>query len=969
LLPTRHRQDDQRESVGCHDLSYDPHTFFCAGQNAMKHHSHFLFTRSLPLYIASLFLVACGGGSGGTEGSGQAPDPVTVDLPIAYIERPLPADEDDPELLLAKDILDPAAFNPGAAIYLKPRATAIAAAENITQDAFIDDENFIPETPNYDVKDLSIHSDGDRLLFAMRAPEIPNADEEDQPTWDIWEYHLTTKVLRRIITSDIVAAAGHDLNPAYLPDDSIVFSSTRQTRSRAMLLDDNKPQYTAQEEGNDGPAFVLHVMDNDGTNIQQITYNQSHDLQPTVLDNGRVLFTRWDQAGSNNLSLYTVNPDGTDVQYHYGFNSLNTTPRDEALTLFRPQAMPDNRVASIFKRRSEFLGGDMVVIDTENFVENELAINGGSGEAQAPLYHLEIVTDNERSRNGVFSSLHPLFDGTNRLLVSWSQCRMQVIATGRLVPCTDEWWDNEETEIAPPLFGIWIYNLTDSTQQPVVLGKEGLMFTEAVTLEPRVAAAYIAPTTDNSSLGTLHIRSVYDGNLAGIDPDDFTLGAVANPAITPTADRPARFVRIVKAVSIADGDVLDEQDDNVYGNRFNQNNNMREIIGYTPVEPDGSVLVQVPADIAFTLQVLDADGRRFSTNTTYWMQLRPGERRECNDCLSTTATQPVSRADIQFDSINSGAAGGASFPGPARYQNIGVGEFPEYVLALPESGETMAEFAARTFFAVPAVQEGEPDNYTTEGLRQPTVDLIFTDEWTDVALASRAAPFAQRYADLIPGEPEESITKAPLKNKGCLSEWNSTCRTVINYENHIYYLWGRERMMPIDPDADVVIFEDRRCTACHNRADESVDPAVAQIPAGQLELTNAPSTDNQMTSYRELLFDDVELELVEGGSLTPRIIETGECNVDENGEEIRDEDGICLSPVVETVPVDASMSTAGARASGRFFNRFVDHDPVTETADHRGLLNPSEMKLLREWLDLGGRYYQNPFDSADPIQD
>jgi hypothetical protein len=237
----------------------------------MTHLSRSSFISSLPIWCASLFLIACGGG-GGSEGSGQEPDPVTVDLPIAYIERPLPADEDDPEALLPLDILDPMAFNAGAAVYLKPRATALAAAENITATAFINDENFTPEAPNYDVKDLSIHPDGDRLLFSMRAPEIPNADEEDQPKWGIWEYDLTTRVLRRVITSNIVADAGHDVSPRHLPDDRIVFSSTRQLRSRAMLLDDNKPQYTAQEEGNDGPAFVLHVMDGDGTNIQQITY-------------------------------------------------------------------------------------------------------------------------------------------------------------------------------------------------------------------------------------------------------------------------------------------------------------------------------------------------------------------------------------------------------------------------------------------------------------------------------------------------------------------------------------------------------------------------------------------------------------------------------------------------------------------------------------------------------------------------
>ena len=235
-------------------------------------------------------------------------------------------------------------------------------------------------------------------------------------------------------------------------------------------------------------------------------------------------------------------------------------------------------------------------------------------------------------------------------------------------------------------------------------------------------------------------------------------------------------------------------------------------------------------------------------------------------------------------------------------------------------------------------------------------DLLFVDEWTDPAQATRATPFAQRYIDLIPGMQEESIARAPLKNKGCLDDWNSTCRTVINYENHIYYLWQLER--PVD-------LVDRRCTICHNRTD--IDGLV-QVPAGQLELISAPSVDNQMTSYRELLFASAALDLVEG-SLTPRVVDTGECNVDINGVEIRDENGICTDPVLTTVQVQASMSGNGARASNRFFNRFSIFDPVNQTVDHRGFLNPSELKLLREWLDLGGRYYQNPFDSADPIQD
>ena len=48
---------------------------------------------------------------------------------------------------------------------------------------------------------------------------------------------------------------------------------------------------------------------------------------------------------------------------------------------------------------------------------------------------------------------------------------------------------------------------------------------------------------------------------------------------------------------------------------------MREILGYAPVQPDGSVQIQVPAQVPFTIDVLDANGRRITAQHTSWMQL------------------------------------------------------------------------------------------------------------------------------------------------------------------------------------------------------------------------------------------------------------------------------------------------------------------------------------------------------------
>jgi hypothetical protein len=58
--------------------------------------------------------------------------------------------------------------------------------------------------------------------------------------------------------------------------------------------------------------------------------------------------------------------------------------------------------------------------------------------------------------------------------------------------------------------------------------------------------------------------------------------------------------------------------------------------------------------------------------------------------------------------------------------------------------------------------------------------------------------------------------------------------------------------------------------------------------------------------------------------------------------------------------VNPVLSTAGARASGAFFSLFA------ADGSHAGYLDPVELKLLAEWLDIGAQYYNNPFDVPPP---
>ncbi len=925
-----------------------------------------------------VLLGACGGGSGTTNTkSKQQPDPVAVDLPIAYVKRPIPVDEDMNPVY--PDLLDPTAFNPGAAIYVKDRATSLAIETNITDAAFA-------KGVLYDVKDLSASPDGKKLLFAMHAPLIPNATPLRQTKWHIWEYNLTTKVLRPIITSSIVLEQGDDLSPRYLPDGRILFSSSRQIRSKAILLDDGKPQFSALEEGGDTPAFVLHTMKDDGTDIQQITYNQSHDLQPTVLQNGKILYTHWDQFGTNKLSFYTINPDGSQVDRHYGYFSMNIAPTtaDAArVRLFRPQEMLDGRIAAIMKPDAELLGGDMVVIDTKHFYENDLQIPAGGGTgatAQTSISKLPIninVGPLEFSPHGRYSSLSPLFDGSQRLLVSWSECRLIEPVNKQLKPCTQTWLNTSGVIEAPPLFGIWVYNIEQQTQQPVVLAQEGMMFTEAVSLEPRTTPTFIQPNLNSDlyteSVGMLHIRSVYD-----MDGTFNNYGVAAFTNVDQIAQaapelRPARFIRLIKAVSILDDVTEDALGDNTYGSLFNQFTNLREILGYAPVEPDGSVKTKVPADVAFTIEVLDKDGKRIGATHRQWLQLRPGEVRECNGCHNAvTVNAGHGRPDAELASINKGAPSTGQFINTIRYDNLGTP-------LLPKAGETMAEFAERS---TSCLTQGDPNSCyafsnraKNVNYRAPSVDLVFNDEWSDPVIRPKSPSFEYRYKNLATNVAE---LHAPT-SEGCMEPdgWTSLCRVIVNYEQHIQPLWERNG-----------------CTTCHSSIDAAGN-ANAKIPSGQLELLNTKAAAGMpMVSYTQLTAGSNRQILDANGNLTTLIpvcelppadlyTDIPQCviTLDAAGapscaglavcpfEQDPNTNAVLLDatgmpiPRTSTIAVNARMARGSARGSARFFNKFTTFNAATDSMDHRKLLNESELKLLAEWLDIGGRYYNNPFDS------
>ena len=831
---------------------------------------------------------------------GVGVDPVVENFGIGYVQRPLPAMDNSDSRRLS-------GYDAGGDLYFRDLSAPGVAAKNVTA---------IITAGEGDVRDVSVSYDGKRLLFALRKADVDGRAAEEQPTWNIWEYNTVSDTLHRIIASDITADAGQDRAPRYLPDGRIVFTSTRQRQARATLLDEGKPQFAALDERRREPAFVLHVMESDGSDIRQLSFNQSHDLDPVVLANGEILFSRWDNMGrQSQISFYKVHPDGTGLEVVYGAHShlagANT------LQFLRPQVMPDGRLLSLLKPfRSPYGGGNLVTIDVNNYTDStQLAVNsllGNITSAQQAATNLDVQQGLAPSLAGRFSAGFPLRDGSNRLLVSWTPCRLQT-ATRGIQPCTEMALADPAVVEAAPLYGLYLYNRDDATQVPLLVPREGIIYSDIVTAQARplpdiLADQMLDPALAQEGTAILHIRSVYDfdGRFRGLSSGKASIAALADPAQTLADQRPARFLRVIKAVAIPGRNVR-----RLRGTAFGRSSGqlMREIVAYAPIEPDGSVRIKVPANVPLTISVLDQNGRRISARHQNWLQLRPGETLNCNGCHDHRSglAHGSSRAPV---ALNSGAA------------TTGLPFVNTVATFFADMGETMAETRSRL----------EPASL------QPSVDIVYDDVWTDAASAGRAvdASFSYRYSRLR--------TPVPV-SAACQTKWQPSCRIVINYETVIHPLWG------LDRGADT-------CTNCHSSRDVVGN---LQVPAAQLDLSDgaAPEQPEHFISYRELLFSDNEQAIVMG-ALQDRQIAATDANgnplfvTDANGNPLLDANGQPI-PVMVTVPIRPPMSVGGANASRRFFQPFI------AGGSHVGRLDAAELRLISEWLDIGAQYYNDPF--------
>jgi hypothetical protein len=454
------------------------------------------------------------------------------------------------------------------------------------------------------IRDPAVSWDGERVLFAWKKA----LDEDD---YHLYELAMATGKVRQLTFGLGVA----DYEPAYLPNGDIVFASTRCVQTVDCWWTEVSNLYTC---------------DPDGRFLRRLGFDQVHTVYPQVLDDGRVIYTRWDYNDRGQLfpqPLFQMNPDGTGQTEFYGNNSWFPT------TIAHARGIPGtHKVMAILCGHHSSQAGKLAIIDpAQGRQENQgvqliapirptpaerIDAYGQSGDLWQYPYPL-----NERQflvgyapRGWTESGRHT---DDAEFAIYWMDIngRRELLAHDRRWPC----------------------------QQPVPLAPRN---------RPPVRPSLVDYRNDS---GAYYVQDAHAGPaLAGIPR-----GTVAKLRVIALQFRssgigsnhsygPGGDAMVSTPVAIGNGTW-----------------DVKVVLGDTPVQPDGSAFLKVPARTPVYFQALDINGHAVQTMRS-WSTVQPGETQSCVGCHESKNSAPPAHGYGGTVALRSGPQELMPFYGPPR---------------------------------------------------------------------------------------------------------------------------------------------------------------------------------------------------------------------------------------------------------------------------------------------------------------
>jgi hypothetical protein len=448
-------------------------------------------------------------------------------------------------------------FVPGAALCL------------LELDALYGQTRVLVDDPNGVIRDPDVSYDGKCVLFAWK-----KSDREDD--YHLYEMTLASGDIRQI-TFDLGFA---DYEGAYLPNGDIVFNSTRPVQTVDCWWTEVSNVYTCDRQG----RF-----------LRRLGFDAVHTNFPTVLEDGRVIYTRWEYNDRGQIfpqGLFQMNADGTAQTEFYGNNSWFPT------SILHARGIPGaEKVVAILSGHHSPQNGKLAILDPRRGRQE----NSGA-QLIAPIRETPAVRIDAYGQEGdQFQYPYPLSE--TEFLVS---CR----PTGSGLPFA-------------------VYFMTIDGERELLAADPRISCNQPIPLAPRPTPHLRPSSVDyRNDFGVYYAQDVHAGpGLAGIPRGTvqglrvIALEYRAAGVGSNSNSGPAGGAIVSTPVSI----------DGTW--------DVKRILGTARVHEDGSASFRVPARTPVYFQVLDGKNHAVQTMRS-WSTLQPGESFSCVGCHESKNAAP-----------------------------------------------------------------------------------------------------------------------------------------------------------------------------------------------------------------------------------------------------------------------------------------------------------------------------------------
>ena len=472
---------------------------------------------------------------------------------------------------------------------------------------------------NFMTPELSF--DAQKLLFAYSPVKTapPGWGFNDQTKG--LRYHLHELTLASGAVRALTQGDTDNFFPVCLPSGDILFSSTMRG---------------GYHRCGGGPCFVytLARMGANGESPHSISFHETHEWDPCLLNDGRVIYTRWDYVDRNAVhyqQLWSARPDGGNVRIYYGNNTWNPAGTWEA------RAIPGSpRVMATASPHHGMSAGSVVLLDTTKGVDGKEPLKRLTPEVRFPESESPLPRGPNAAEPYDFDT-PPGGYWNSPLKEAWMEKTPTEEERRWPGHCYKAPWPLSETRFfasysydqlvgeagpnLPNMFGIYLCD---------AFGNKELLYRDPNisslwarplarrTPPPDVAVAVDAARRDKGT-GTFFLSNVMESW-----PYLPTNTAVTHLRIvqvllktTPNIDNPK--------VAVGLGSLG------------------RQVLGTVPVEADGSAYFEAPARTPMLFQALDAQGRAVQTMRSL-VYLQPGENETCIGCHENRMKKEPPRA-------------------------------------------------------------------------------------------------------------------------------------------------------------------------------------------------------------------------------------------------------------------------------------------------------------------------------------